>query len=310
MEQSQPYLYLYESSGQKTFIRYLLGITEVFENKHISRIIFKFLLFKKLLRIFEEFKTASVIFKSKIPLRKKAENDTLFFVEEIMKLQKTFLVLLILFAFFQICFGQEKPKAMLVDEFPRLQCDDFLARIDNLATQLSNEPDSTGYIVTFGKKNRNLYNFGYEQLLKNALISLRRDRSRYVFVHGEDMENLAIQFWVVPAGADKPQYVEGNWSYELKLNKPFIFQKTIWEDDICPNFPNVELYSKFLLSNQNLHGNIVISEKSLRKFRQVKRELSNELVENYKVRRSRIKFFFVKEDISGLEFWLVPRKKK
>ena len=33
-----------------------------------------------------------------------------------MKLQKFLLVLLILFASFQTCFGQEKPKAFLFDE--------------------------------------------------------------------------------------------------------------------------------------------------------------------------------------------------
>lgn len=228
-----------------------------------------------------------------------------------MKYQKSFLTLITLLASFQICFGQEKPKAILVDEFSKLPCDDFLARIDNLAIQLTNEPDSIAYIITFSNKNQTLSNFSYEQLLKNSLIALRRDRSRYVFVHGENQENLAVQFWVVPAGADKPQYNEGNWSYKIEIEKPFIFQETDHEDiGICPLFPNVELYSKFLQTNQNLRGNIVIYEKNLKNFRQTKKKLLTELVEDYKIRRNRIKLFFVKEEFSGLEFWLVPIKKK
>ncbi len=44
-----------------------------------------------------------------------------------MKYQKIFLVLIIFCAFFQICLGQEKPKAILVDEFHKFHCDDFLS---------------------------------------------------------------------------------------------------------------------------------------------------------------------------------------
>ncbi len=123
-------------------------------------------------------------------------------------------------------------------------------------------------------------------------------------------ENLTVQFWIVPAGADKPEYIEGNWSYELEVKKSFIFQRTYLMDDICPSFPNVKLYSEFLRANQNLRGNIVIYEENLEKFRQKQKELLNELVKEYKIPHSGIKFFFVEEATSGLEFWLVPRKKK
>ena len=227
-----------------------------------------------------------------------------------MKLQKMLFVLIILLASFQVCSGQEKPVVRLVDEFQKTNCEDFLARIDNLGIQLQNEPNSIAYIITFGENNQTLNNFGYEQGFKDALISLRRDKSRYVFAHGEDKDNLVTQFWIVPAGADKPQYIEGNWSYEIEPKKPFIFYNSFWQDGICPYLPRFELYSKFLTANQNLRGNVVIYEKNAKKFRQVEKKLLDDLVTNYKVQRNLIKFFFVKKDISGVEFWLVPQRKK
>ncbi len=56
-----------------------------------------------------------------------------------MKLQTFFLVFIILFTAFQICFGQEKPKATLFDEFGKANCEDFWARFDNFFYELQND---------------------------------------------------------------------------------------------------------------------------------------------------------------------------
>jgi hypothetical protein len=67
-----------------------------------------------------------------------------------MKLQNTFLTLLILFVSFQFCFGQEKSKAELIDEFSLLSCDETVARVDNFVAVLKTEPSSKGFVITYG----------------------------------------------------------------------------------------------------------------------------------------------------------------
>ena len=69
-----------------------------------------------------------------------------------MKSQKMFLALIILFASFQICFGQVVPKAERIDEFGIITCEDFLARLDNFFIALNNEPSLTGYAIIYAEK--------------------------------------------------------------------------------------------------------------------------------------------------------------
>ncbi len=226
-----------------------------------------------------------------------------------MQSPKMVFLLICLFPF-QICFGQEKPKAELVDEFGKLNCDDFLARTHNFAVSLANNPNSQGDVIVYGEKNEQYYNHRFMDLIKAGIVQLRLDISRFVFVRGDDSNDLRIQFWIVPTGADRPDFVEENWSYKIEFKKPFIFENTQQEDGICPPMSDFDLYSKLLIANSNLRSNLVIYEKSQIKFRQTEKELINKLVKDYKVPKKRFKAFFVRSDYAGVEFWLVPNKKK
>ena len=42
------------------------------------------------------------------------------------------------------------PEARKVDEFENINCEDEMARLDNFAVQLNNEPGSTGYVIFYG----------------------------------------------------------------------------------------------------------------------------------------------------------------
>ena len=81
-----------------------------------------------------------------------------------MKLHKLFFTILILFTSFQICFGQEKPQAELIDNSDKVDCcrpvfQYFLSEIIN--------SNADGYIIIFGDKNNKLENYLYEQSIKS-----------------------------------------------------------------------------------------------------------------------------------------------
>lgn len=230
-----------------------------------------------------------------------------------MKLKKTFIILLILLVSLQICFGQEKPKAELIDEFHRVPCDEMLARVDNFVTELIKEPKSNGLVIIFGKGGEDLRNLRYEQLLKSAVKKRRFDIDRIVFVHGENEETLRVQFWKIPVGVDLLGHEKGNWSYSLAdKKKPYVFNTILPNDDICPTTTDSELYSKLLLANRNFRGHLVIYAESTAKFRQTKNEILKEIVGTHKVPRIQLKFFYVKSkrDYFNIEYWLVPQKEK
>ena len=230
-----------------------------------------------------------------------------------MKLQKVFLILIVLFAL-QICFGQEKPKAELVDEFGKINCEELQARTDGFYQNgLRSNPSSTGYIVIFGNKNNSLEKYLLEVRFKSAVISQKYEFNRVVFVRGKNNDSTHGQFWLVPAGAEKPNFDEENWDYSLpELNKAVKFHERNWEnfDNICPSNRNFseELYAKLLLGNPGFRGNIVINENSSKN---LKKELLKTFVNKYKIPLNRLKFFY---DANGypdnVEYWIVPPKRK
>ena len=231
-----------------------------------------------------------------------------------MKLQKVSIVLVVLFASLQICFGQEKPKAELVDEFGKIVCEDLQVRTDIFYRNgLGSNSSSTGYIVINGSKNNSLEKYLLEVRFKSAIISNKYDFNRVVFIHGKDGDSTHGQFWIVPAGADKPDFNEANWDYALpELNKASKFYERNWEnfDDICPSNINLseELYAKILLGNPNFRGNFVINRNSSKN---IKKELLKTFVNKYKIPANRLKFFY---DANGypdnVEYWIVPPKRK
>src|SRR5215213_6099074 len=118
-----------------------------------------------------------------------------------MKLPKVHLFLIILFASFQISFGQEKPEAVLLERFGSITCEDLLARLDQFSTDLNNNPDSTGYIVIHPEKDslrEAIRNFTY---IKGHWYFRKLDETRFVIIKGEEKDVLDIEFWRLPPGA-------------------------------------------------------------------------------------------------------------
>lgn len=93
------------------------------------------------------------------------------------------------------------------DEFPSLNFDDLKARLDNLAIQLQNEPDSTGYIIVYAGRNSRA---GQAERLgeraRQYLTQMRHlDPNRLVIVNGGVRDTDTFEIWLVPQGAQPPQ---------------------------------------------------------------------------------------------------------
>ncbi len=95
-----------------------------------------------------------------------------------------------------------KPTAIPVDDFGKAPDDDVKARVQNFYVQLNANPTAQGYVINYGttaqiKKRRN-------QIMK-AINFLKYDPSRFTFIDGPDNgTGEQTKFYVVPAGADRP----------------------------------------------------------------------------------------------------------
>lgn len=100
-----------------------------------------------------------------------------------------------------------QPKITKFDEFPSVAFDDDKARLDNLAIELQNTPDATGYLFVYGGKNSRVGQA--DRLGARTLDYLTKtrglDSQRIVVVNGGYRDTDFYEFWIVPQGAQPPQ---------------------------------------------------------------------------------------------------------
>ena len=99
------------------------------------------------------------------------------------------------------------PPCQAFDEFPSVAFDDDKARLDNLAIELQNSPDATGYLFVYSGKNSPVGRA--DRLGARALDYLTNTRgllsNRLTVINGGYREEDYWEFWVVPQGAQAPQ---------------------------------------------------------------------------------------------------------
>jgi len=239
--------------------------------------------------------------------------------EMIIKSIKIPFTVILLFASFQIYFGQEQAKAELRDEFGKITSEDLAARIDSLLYDLNQRPKSTAYVViNNGKILNDRERFLYEQWVKGQIKARKFDEKRIFIIRAEDKDELQIQLWIVPEGTEKPSFTEVKWNAVLSPNtKPFIFTTTEWNNglDTPAEYLSLNLFSEYLDANPTTRGHFVVRAKSKEEFRKEQTEITNLLTKKYKVTTKRLRFFYVKENKSGwdypqVEVWLAPQRLK
>jgi hypothetical protein len=101
-----------------------------------------------------------------------------------------------------------KPSAHKVDEFSDIQASDLIARLDNLAIELQNEPDAKCFLIVY-RSRRDLPGLSnqYAHRMKSYLVNSRRlSPDRIITVDGGVASCLSQELWVVPKGtAPRPR---------------------------------------------------------------------------------------------------------
>lgn len=114
------------------------------------------------------------------------------------------LLLFLTIASFQSASAQtENQAARKLDEFGDIQSSDLMARLDNFAIELQNQPNTRGFIIIY-RTRRDLpgLNHTLAMRMKDYLANNRGiDSGRLVNVDGGIAENLIQELWIVPSGS-------------------------------------------------------------------------------------------------------------
>lgn len=115
---------------------------------------------------------------------------------------------LLLLAASAVCSQDLDRTARKVDEFGDIQASDLIARLDNLAITLQNEPDAKAFVVVY-RTRRDLPGLSnrYAHRMRSYLIESRGIAAgRIITVDGGIAECLTQELWIVPPGtAPKPR---------------------------------------------------------------------------------------------------------
>jgi hypothetical protein len=133
-------------------------------------------------------------------------------------MKKLFSVIFCSFLFCSSGFSQESEK---IDEFSNLQCDEYLARIDNMIVHSQNNPTSTIYVFVYEGKEKKYNNrkkktedvFPAFGSAKAKIISMKKYISvvrgfnikNISFIEAGFREKLTVEVWLVPDSAVSPK---------------------------------------------------------------------------------------------------------
>ena len=99
------------------------------------------------------------------------------------------------------------PVCRKFDEYGDIAFNDEKARLDNFAIELQNSPGSTGYIIAYGGRKPRRANEAQARAdrAKDYLVNTRQiDSGRIVTVDGGYREDLTVELWICPTGAQTP----------------------------------------------------------------------------------------------------------
>jgi hypothetical protein len=93
-----------------------------------------------------------------------------------------------------------------IDEYGNIRYNDEKARLDNYAIELQNDPTAQGYLICYGgRKGRTGEAQRRCDRAKDYLVNTRGiSADRIVTVDGGYKEDLTVELWVVPSGANPP----------------------------------------------------------------------------------------------------------
>jgi hypothetical protein len=117
------------------------------------------------------------------------------------------------------------------DEFGDIQYSDLIARLDNFAIQLQNQPATKGFILVY-RTRRDLPGLNHSLALrsKDYLVNTRgMRRERIVTVDGGEADCMSQELWIVPAGTAPTQRGDAYQRYFPDLDTPRKFYEYYFE---------------------------------------------------------------------------------
>ena len=123
---------------------------------------------------------------------------------------------LIILSFCFLTISAVAQEARKIDEFGKIFCDDYLARIDGIIVSLKELPSSKVFVMVyegkesfFSSSKSRLPQYGQANAYINSIkkrlsILYNINLDNFVFLKAGFRENLIIEFWSVPVGATPP----------------------------------------------------------------------------------------------------------
>jgi len=228
-----------------------------------------------------------------------------------MNLSKILCIAILFFAFGVEANGQASPKAILIDEFGSLPCEDLLGRTDYLSSELHKNPNSKANVWLNTRHGDDQQIEARRRLISSRLQLRGVEKDRYSFYLGSKNDG-STAFWQLPSGAELPVKDAQIWNEPPPdTSRKFMFGYAD-EIDICPTYVPAN-FANLLKENPGATGQIIIR---LGKDRLVDRfwfagQFINELVQKHRISRNRLQLTFKKGgDMTVAEVWFIPAKKK
>ena len=225
-----------------------------------------------------------------------------------MNLPRVSIIAIFLVAF-SLANGQDVPKAVLVDEFGSIVCEDLLGRQDAFFAELSNNPSDMGYEIIYSNEKKS--DAFVRRLRANLFIrQFDRTRVRIILAKAKVGSPVSGAFWRVPPGAAPPQY-EAIESMASDPTRPFVFG-TNFSENVCPSF-SADLFAQLILDHPRSRGRLVIYGPTS-PWRQLTADEELKMMMDYtKLPKNRIEFYFVHRpnlSYTMTEYWYLPPRKK
>ena len=207
------------------------------------------------------------------------------------------------------------------DEFGDIQASDLIARLDNLAVNLSNEPNTKAFLVVY-RTRRDLPGLSnrYAHRMKSYLMDPRGiPTERIIIVDGGVAACLTQELWIAPPGtAPKPRDDAYDNSYKpsvYKLDEHYYhlgndpLEMSYWPDPPENLIGYLETFGEMLLKDPKLVGYLVA-------FREIERDgqhtpqLMLQTERNFLIKEFRIKPSRIKTIVGGyrasrtMELWI------
>lgn len=250
-------------------------------------------------------------------------------LKRLMKLRflnPTTLFLLLLIFSTDICvLAQEQQKtARKFDEYGDINCEDAMARLDNLAITLQQEPGTKAYFIIYRGRKLPGRALPYPSAIKSYLPRRGIDADRILIVDGGEREDMWVETWIVPAGASapaatpSPQVKAADSLIPVKYDEGWadlftIEGKTGITDDEGCSLRSLSLknFADALRIDPDRRGFLIVYTqfgKGARRARQVAGITRKELVKDQGIAASRIRIIYGgQREYPAMELWLVPK---